>query len=108
MVTTVGACEELFMGFSGDPSILQVLLSKVGSYRIQLQEREGVKQRLPPSFQYALDIFFFPWPLVCVVSEMLSVSSPFSLYSYLLTYEIPGVCVCVNVCVSVRYVTNCM
>lgn len=39
---------------------------------------------------------------------MFSVSSPFSLYSYLLTYEIPGVCVCVNVCVSVRYVTNRM
>lgn len=76
MVTTVGACEELFMGFSGDPSILQVLLSKVGSYRIQLQEREGVKQRLPPSF--ALDIFFslgllFVSSLRCSVSPLHSV-----------------------------------
>lgn len=78
MVTTVGAFEELFMGFSGDPSILQVLLSKVGSYRIQLQEREGVKQRLPPSFQYALDIFFslgllFVSSLRCSVSPLHSV-----------------------------------
>lgn len=78
MVTTVGAFEELFMGFSGNPSILQVLFSKVGSYRIQLQEREGVKQRLPPSFQYALDIFFslgllFVSSLRCSVSPLHSV-----------------------------------
>lgn len=109
MVTTVGHFEELFMGFSGDPSFLQVLFSKIGSYRIQLQQREGGDQTAAPSvLSVHFGHLFFSWPLVCVASEMFSVSSPFSLYSYLLTYEIPGVCACVNVCVSVRYVTNRM